>query len=131
MNPPAEHCDVEIRIPNDLRALGAARGALEHTARHLGLPQDEGEQLADSLDHILRSGLAAMAPDEDLLVRIQEHPGHISIEIVRPGGSGAEWAALRNLPGIDQIEEETSAAGTRLKLHKRVPGPGHSPQSAD
>lgn len=119
-----EHCRVELRIPNDPRALGAVRGALQHTARHLGLPSNEEEELIASLDRLLRSALASLSESQEILVHLQEHPDRIEIEIVRPGGGPTEWDGLRQLPGVDQLESNTVGGETRLKLVKRLPGAG-------
>jgi hypothetical protein len=129
MNPPSEHCTVELKIPNDPRALGALRGALEHTTRHLGVPQSEGEQLVASIEGIVRGGMAAIGPEQQILVRIQEHPSRIEIEILRPGGNGTEWARLKDLPGIDRVEQEISAGETRIKLVKHLPAENIAPHA--
>ncbi|HEV2387341.1 MAG TPA: hypothetical protein VGS20_08805 [Candidatus Acidoferrales bacterium] len=118
----AEHCRIEIKMPNDPRAIGAVRGALEHTARHLGLSTPEEEALADAAEHLLSAALAALAAEAEITVTIQEHPNRIEIELVRPGGSAGEWAELRKLRGIDRLEEENDAGHTRLKLVKFLPG---------
>lgn len=129
MNPPSEHCRIEIKLPNDVRALGAVRGALEHTARHLGFPQDEEALLAASVESVLEAGMASLTEAQEILVNIHEHPGRLEIEVIRPAGRDAAWVALRNVPGVDRVEQETSAGQTRVKLLKRTPGDEHTPRA--
>lgn len=129
--PPAEHCRVELKVPNDSRALGAVRGALQHTARHLGLPAREEEELIASSNQLLRSAFTALSNEQEVFVFIQEHPDRIEIEMVRPGGGTVEWDAAQKLPGIDQAEQETSASRTRLKLVKFLPSAAKKPHSSD
>lgn len=124
---PTEHCSVELRIPNDPRALGAVRGALQHTARHLGLPSTEEEKLIASLDRLLRSAFASPSQVQEILVHIQEHPDRIEIELVRPANGSNEWDGLGQLPGVDQMESNVAGGQTRLKLLKRLPGAGEHP----
>lgn len=131
MNPPSEHCRIEISIPNDPRAIGAVRGALEHTARHLGFSSEDEAQLASSLEKVLLAGMAALPEDAQVHVHIQEHPGRIEIEIIRPAGRDPAWVALRTVPGVDRVEQETSAGQTRVKLLKRAPGETHSPHAGE
>ncbi|HVB34395.1 MAG TPA: hypothetical protein VNJ52_08515 [Patescibacteria group bacterium] len=126
---PTEYCRTELKIPGDSRALGAVRGAIQHTARHLGLSSDQEDLLIAVTDQLLRSALDSLGPEEALFVGIQEHADHIEIELKRPGENAGEWAALRKLAGIDEVERETGADGTRLKLVKFLPGkaPGKAP----
>jgi anti-sigma regulatory factor (Ser/Thr protein kinase) len=124
---PTEHCRVELKIPNDPRALGAVRGALQHTARHLGLPSSEEEELIAATDRLLRSAFASLSQSQEILVHMQEHPDRIEIEIVRPANGPNEWDNLRQLPGVDQVESKTAGGETHLKLVKRLPGTGNTP----
>jgi hypothetical protein len=119
---PTEHCRVELKLPNDPRALGAVHGALQHTARHLGLPSAEEEQLIAGIDVLLCSALASLPDEQELVLLIHEHPNRIEIEMVRPGAGPAEWDSTRQLPGIDRIERESNADSTRLRLVKLLPG---------
>lgn len=121
--PPTEHCRVELKLPNDPRALGAVRGALQHTARHLGFAPNEEEQLLALSDQLLRPSLDSLPPGETISVLIQEHPNRVEIELVRPARNVRKWVPSNTLPGIDQIEEETAAGQTRLKLVKLLPTP--------
>jgi hypothetical protein len=118
---PTEYTRTELKLPNDPRALGAVRGALQHTARHLGLPADEEDLLIEATIQLLRSALESLDPEEDIFVGIQEHSDRIEVELRQPRGSPGEWAALRNLAGIDEVEQRTTAGGTRLKLVKFLP----------
>lgn len=119
---PTEYCRTELKVPSDPRALGAVRGALQHTARHLGLASDQEDLLIAATDQLLRSALGSLGPEECFFVGIQEHADRIEIELRRPGGNAGEWAALRKLAGIDEVEQETEAGSTRLKLVKFLPG---------
>ena len=119
---PTEYSRVELKVPNDSRALGAVRGAIQHTARHLGLSSEEEELLIAAAERLLRSALESLDPEGQLFVGIQEHTDRIEIELRQPGGNQGEWASLRKLAGIDEVEQETSAGATRLKLVKFLPG---------
>jgi hypothetical protein len=119
---PTEYSRTELKVPNDCRAFGAVRGALEHTARHLGLSSEEEALLIAAADRLLSSAFASLDPEAQLFVGIQEHTDRIEIELRRPGGSAGEWAKFRKLAGIDEVEQETSADDTRLKLVKFLPG---------
>lgn len=113
-----EHCHIELKVPKDARAPGALRGALQHTARHLGLPAGEEEKLIAAADLLLRAAFPSLLEEQFVLVRIEQYPDRIEIELVRPGGSPAEWGAARSLPGIDRAETEAGAGETHLKLVK-------------
>lgn len=119
---PTEYSRIELKLPKDFRALGAVRGALQHTARHLGFPPDEEDQLLVAAEQLLHFAMESLDPDAVLHVGIQEHSDRIEIELRRPGGKQGEWAAVRKLAGIDELDQETSAGGTRLKLVKFLPG---------
>lgn len=124
---PTEYTRVELRVPNDSRALGAVRGALQHTARHLGLSSEDEDLLIAAADRLLRSALVSLGPEAQVFVGIQEHVDRIEIELKQPGGNPGEWAMLRKLVGFDAVEQETSAGGTRLKLLKFLPGGVRTP----
>ncbi len=118
---PTEHCRVELRIPNDPRAIGAVIGALQHTTRHLGFPPNEEEALIALSDRLLRAGFDSLPASATISVLIQEHPNRLEIELVRP--AAGKWVPVKPLPGIDQIEEETTNGNTRLRLIKFLPSP--------
>ncbi len=115
---PTEYCRTELKVPNDSRALGAIRGALEHTARHLGLAAAEEEILISSMEELLRSTLALQIPEAHLLVGIQERADRIEIELRWLGGNAVAWPTTGKLAGIDTVEQEPAAGATRLKLVK-------------
>lgn len=125
---PTEHCQTELHVPNDARALGAVRGAIEHTSRHLGLPPEQEAALITSVEELVGEALGTLAADETVTVRISEHPNRIEIDLARPGAGHGEWAAARHLAGIDRVEQETGPVATRMKLVKLLPGahPSHS-----
>jgi hypothetical protein len=125
---PTEHCQTELHVPNDARAVGAVRGAIEHTSRHLGLPPEQEAALIATIEELLGEALGTLAGEEAVAVRISEHPNRIEIDLERPGAGHGEWAAARKLAGIDRVEEETGAVATRLRLVKLLPGahPSHS-----
>ncbi len=108
--------------------MGAVRGAIEHTSRHLGLPPEEEAALVATTEGLLKEALATLAADETVTVRIGEHPNRIEIDLERPGAGHGEWASARKLAGIDRVEEQTGAVETRLKLVKFLPGahPSHA-----
>ncbi|MDE3138007.1 MAG: hypothetical protein KGL59_15605 [Acidobacteriota bacterium] len=119
---PTEHCRVELKIPNDPRAIGAVIGALQHTSRHLGFPPNEEEELIAFSDRLLRAGFDSLPANATISVLIQEHPNRIEIELVRPAAAG-KWVSVKPIPGIDQVEEETTNGNTRLRLIKFLPSP--------
>ena len=119
---PTEYCRTELKVPNDPRALGAVRGAIEHTARHLGLSSAEEDLLISSTDQLLRSALASLGPEADIFVGIQERVDRIEIELRRPGGNSGAWPKGGKLAGIDALEHETRSGTTRLKLVKFIAG---------
>lgn len=118
---PTEYNRVELRLPNDSRSLGAVRGALQHAARHLGLPPDQEGLLVAATEQLLRSALESLKPEANLFVAVQEHPDRIEVELERPGGKSDAWTT-RKFPGIDAVEQETRAEATRLKLVKFLAG---------
>jgi hypothetical protein len=128
---PTEHCRVELKIPNDLRALGAVHGALQHTARHLGLPSNEEEQIIAVIDRLLRSTYSAPSKPQELAVMIQEFPDRFEIEIACSGAAPALWESTRQLPGIDKVEQEADGGQSRLKLVKRLSSGAKTPSPAD
>jgi hypothetical protein len=119
---PTEHCRIELKIPNDPRALGAVRGALQHTTRHLGFAPSEEEQLIALSDRLLGAAFASLPAGESISVLIQEHPNRVEIEMVRPAANAEKWVPAKTLPGIDHVEEEANNDHTRLKLVKFLPG---------
>jgi hypothetical protein len=119
---PTEHCRVELKIPNDPRAIGAVIGALQHTARHLGFPPNEEEELIALSGRLLRAGFDSLSSDATISVLIQEHANRIEIEFVRPAAA-EKWVPVTPLPGIDQIEEEITNGNTHLRLIKFLPSP--------
>jgi len=118
---PTEHCRVALKIPNDPRALGAVRGALEHTARHLGLPSRQEEDLIALTDRLLRAAFDLLMPGQTISILIQEHPDRIEIELERPARAGEQWPANRTFPGVDAFEEQTAEGRNHLKLVKLLP----------
>lgn len=115
---PTEHCRVELKVPNDPRALGAVRGALQHTARHLGFSPHEEEELIALTDRLIRGAFASISADQSISILIQEHPDRVELEFVRPARGTEKWIATKTLPGIDEMKEETSNGLTHLKLVK-------------
>ena len=128
---PTEHCRVELKIPNDSRALGAVHGALQHTARHLGLPSGEEEKLITVVKRLLSSALTSISENKELVVLIQERPNRIEIVLAGPGNGPEDWNLKRPLPGIDQVEREVGSGRTYLKLVKLLPGAMGSASSAN
>lgn len=124
---PAEYSRIELRVPNDYRALGAVHGALQHTARHLGLSSDDEILLIAAADNLLRSALSALGPEAAIFVGIQERRDRIEIELKHPGGTLGEWAGVDKLAGIDEVEQEASADATRMRLVKFLPGSAKTP----
>jgi hypothetical protein len=127
---PTEHCRVELKIPNDPRAIGAVIGALQHTLRHLGFPPNEEEELIALSDRLLRAGFDSLSASATIAVLIQEHPNRIEIELVRPAAP-EKWVPVKPLPGIDQVEEETTNGHTRLRLIKFLPSPPEIPPTVN
>ncbi|HVB98295.1 MAG TPA: hypothetical protein VNJ12_03040 [Candidatus Dormibacteraeota bacterium] len=119
---PTEYCRTELNVPNDSRAVGAVRGALQHTARHLGLPSSEEDLLISSTEELLCSALDSLGPETGLFVVIQERADRIEIELRRPGGKAAAWPETKKLAGIDVVAQETGARDTSLKLVKFLQG---------
>lgn len=121
---PTEHCRVELKVPNDPRAFGAVRGALQHTARHLGFPPAEEEQLIALSGRLLHSAFDSLPVGQSISVLIQEFPNRVEVELLRP--AAGSWFTGKTLPGIDRIEEETADGHTRLRLVKFLPAPPES-----
>ena len=128
---PTEHCRVELKIPNDPRAIGAVRGALQHTTRHLGFSPNEEEELIALSDRLLRAAFDSLSPDETISVLIREHPNRLEIELVRPAAGAEKWVPAKTLPGIDHFEEETTNGNTRLRLIKFLPSPPDASKSVN
>lgn len=128
---PTEHCRVELKIPKDSRALGAVRGALQHTARHLGLSSNDEERLVSVTKRLLRSAITSISEKQELIVLIQEHPNRVEIVLDCPGNGPDDWNSLQKLPGIDQLERDASGRRTYLKLVKLLPSAMGSPSSAN
>lgn len=128
---PTEHCRVELKIPNDLRALGAIHGALQHTARHLGLPSNEEEQIIAVIDRLLRSAFSSPSEPQELAVMIQEYPDRFEVEIACSGTEPALWESTRQLPGIDKVEQTVDGGQSRLKLVKLISGGAKMPPPTD
>jgi hypothetical protein len=126
---PTEHCRVELKIPNDPRAIGAVRGALQHTARHLGFPPNDEEELIALSDRLLRAGFDSLSASATISILIQEFPDRIEIELVRP--AAGKWVPVKPLAGIDHIEEETTNGKTRLRLIKFLPSPPQVPPTVN
>jgi hypothetical protein len=120
---PSEHCRIELKIPNDPRAIGAVIGALQHTTRHLGFPPNEEEELIALSDRLLRAGFDSLPPSATISVLIQEHPNRVEIEFVRPAAGAGKWVPVKPVPGVDQVEEETTNGNIRLRLIKFLPTP--------
>ncbi len=114
----AEHCRVELKVPKDDRAPGALRGALQHSARHLGFPAGGEEKFIAAADRLLRAAFSSLPEEQVIVVRIEEYPDRIEVEMTRPGGTTPEWDAARSLPGIDRADEDASRGQTHLKLVK-------------
>lgn len=121
----AEYSRTEVKVPNDARALGAVRGALQHTARHLGLSAKEEDQLIAAADGLLSSALKSIGAEDAMYVGIQEHADRIEVELRGSASAPGTWAAASKLAGIDEVEQETSADGTRIMLVKYLPGTGN------
>lgn len=126
---PTEYSRTELKVPNDSRAIGAVRGALEHAARHLGFSAAEEGLLIAAADQLLRRALESMTPNADLFVGIQEWADRIEVEMIQPGGNAQDWAQGGSLTGIDEVEQKTGAGKAHLKLVKFLPGGSHPPQS--
>ena len=122
MHAPTEYCRTEIKICGDSRALSAVCAAVEYCAAHLPFSPDEIQELTAATESLLTLALPSLAADEKLAVSIEQHPNRLEIELVGPGAATGEWASLRKLEGIDQMDRESGAGFTRLKIVKFVPG---------
>jgi hypothetical protein len=114
--PAQDFCRIELALPSDLRALGVLRGALEHTAKHLGFPELDRQQLIENLDRVCRAALGFLPENAELVVLIQEHPDRLEVELEGPDPS--EPKIVRDAIFADVVETDHRSGHWHWKLVK-------------
>lgn len=111
-----EFCHIELELPPDMRALGALRGALEHTTAHLGFAPEDALRLSDDVTRICASAFEKLPEDQTLTVLIYEHPDRLEIEIRGPQSSCPN--ATPQKLGFDLFEKQVAGGQWRWRLVK-------------
>jgi anti-sigma regulatory factor (Ser/Thr protein kinase) len=125
MEPAPEHARVEMKLPDDSRALPALEAAIEFLARRVGIPGDRQKSFALAAAEACRAAFAR-AGDGALRVTIEEFEDRVEVCLEQRGAGLAELAAKVSgaLERSSSVRGEKAEGVSRLVLVARVSAVG-------
>jgi anti-sigma regulatory factor (Ser/Thr protein kinase) len=114
---------IELKLPNDPRALSAVAGAVEHMAQRAGFLTPQQKELAVATEAACQAVFRRLhEPEATLMVIVEEYADRVEVTLEHTGDAPSADGNCRDLLArMDRVDYRTANGLSRWTLIKYAP----------